>query len=138
VIAAISPAANVAPAGPVTAVVNAAPAPATQEIFAASYAPPIYAVFLNGLVASAMLEPNLSYIQLAHPPIWGSPVPQIPGLPPIQALPPVDWVPQVIAALTPLAGSGQIFSVAPVQTGAASTAGSQSSASRSTAPATTK
>lgn len=114
-----------------------------QNAFAASYAPQIYAVYLNGLVANAgvsaaALETNTIQTDIAKPPILGDPPGPIPGLPPIQPATAPEGAQQVIAALTPLAGGTAIFSGAPAQTGAASTGGSQSSASRSTAHAAKK
>lgn len=114
-----------------------------QNQFAASYAPQIYAVYLNGLVAnagvsSAALETNTYSTDIAKPAILGDPPGPIAGLPPIQPVAAPEGAQQVIAALTPLAGGTAIFSGAPAQTGAASTGGSQSSASRSTAPAAKK
>jgi hypothetical protein len=114
-----------------------------SNAFAASYSPQIYAVYLNGLVASsvvssAALETNTYKTDIAKPSILGDPPGPIPGLPPIQPPAAPEGAQQVIAALTPLAGGGQIFSAAPAQTGAANTAAPQSSASRSTAPAATR
>ncbi|MGH7659455.1 MAG: hypothetical protein ACRENA_00880 [Vulcanimicrobiaceae bacterium] len=114
-----------------------------ENAFAASYSPQIYAVYLNGLVAnagvsSAALETNTYNTDIAKPPILGDPPGPLPGLPPIQPVAAPEGAQQVIAALTPLAGGKAIFSGAPVQTGAVSTGDSQSSASRSSAPAVKK
>jgi hypothetical protein len=82
-----------------------------ENAFAASYAPEIYAVYVNGLIArqtvpSAALETNLYRVDVARPPLSGDPEPPLPGAPPVRPIPAVQ---QVIAALGPLAGSGTIF-----------------------------
>lgn len=96
--------------------------------FAASYPPQIYAVYLNGITAGTsspmVLESDVYASVLAQP---GDAPPEIPSLPPIEGSQ------QVIHALTPLAGSGRIFTGAPVQTVAAGTGAVQSSASHSSA-----
>ena len=80
-----------------------------SNAFSATYAPEIYAVVVNGLVAQASVNSGAS-----------------------------DPPHRLIAAIAPLAGSGQIFSSGPGQTVTASTDAARSSASRSTQPATTK
>ncbi|HEY1728169.1 MAG TPA: hypothetical protein VGG22_07350 [Candidatus Baltobacteraceae bacterium] len=102
--------------------------PSSASDFAASYSPEVYAVYLNGVSSGSVLENDIYASALTRP---GGAPPEIPSLPPI------DGAQQVIASLRSLAGSGHILS-APVQTGAASTAVVQSSASRSSAPATTR
>lgn len=114
-----------------------------SNAFAASYAPEIYAVYVNGLiagttVASAGLATDVFHTDIAQPPISGDPANQIPGAPPSQPIPAAEGVQQVIAAIAPLAGSGQILSSAPAQTAAAGTGAAQSSASHSTPPAATQ
>ena len=83
--------------------------------FVASYAPQIYAVFLNGLVANTAIPVAASRAtpDLARPPISGDPTPELPGLPPVPTVPPLEGTDPVIAALQPLAGSGAIFSSVP-------------------------
>lgn len=116
--------------------------PGTNE-FSATYAPEIYAVYVNGLIAgqtvsSAALETNVYNTDIAKPPISGDPEGQIPGAPPVQPIPSPEGREQVIQALAPLAGSGQIFSSAPGRAAAAGTGAVQSSASRSTPPVATQ
>lgn len=101
---------------------------AASSQFAASYPAQIYAVYLNGLTAGAsspsVLETDVYASALTEP---GEAPPAIPTLPPIEGSQ------QVIHALTPLAGSGRIFTGAPVPTVAAGTGAVQSSASHSSA-----
>ena len=117
-------------------------APGTNA-FSASYAPEIYAVYVNGLiagrtVASAQLATNTYNVDIARPPISGDPAAPIPGAPPSQPIPVPEGVSAVIAAIAPLAGSGQIFSSAPAQTATANTGAAQSSASHSTSHVATR
>jgi hypothetical protein len=92
-------------------------APGENE-FAASYAPQIYAVYLNGFIANASiastsLATDLFHVDVAQPPISGDPQAPVPGLPPIQPVPGAEGTQQVVAAVGRLAGSGAILSSAP-------------------------
>jgi len=127
----------------------APPAPAAQTTFSASYAPEIYAVYLNGLVATSgdaapALETNVWQATIASGRLVGdSPFTAIPGAPPVVPWPAAEGTQGVILSLAPLAGSGRIFSsstpVASGQTAAVSTGAPQSSgASHSTSHVATK
>jgi len=95
--------------------------------FAASYAPQVYAVYLNGITmgisSGSVLENDVYAAAVTQP---GNSPPEIPSLPPI------DGAQQVIHSLMPLAGTGRIFSGSG-QTVAAGTGAVQSSASHSSA-----
>ena len=120
---------------PVSAPVFTAPmqSSASPSQFAASYPPQVYAVYLNGISSvgstPSVLETDVYASVLAQP---GDPPPEIPSLPPI------DGSQQVIQALTPLAGSGRIFTGAPAQTVAAGTGVVRSSAFHSSAHVATR
>lgn len=112
------------------------PTNAGENTFAASYAPEVYAVYLNGLVAnagvnSAALETNTYNTDVAQPPISGDPGSAVPGAPPVQPVPAAEGTQQVIAAISQLAGNGAIFSSSSgsAPKAAASTGAHQSSAS---------
>ena len=79
--------------------------------FSASYGPEIYAVYVNGIIARGAV---------------------------LETLPTSEATQQVINALTPLAGSRQLFSPGTGQTATVSTGAAQSSASRSTSSAATQ
>ena len=103
------------PLSQVSTMIPGLPTAPGSNAFSARYAPQIYAVFLNGLVAgqlvsSTALETNLVTTDIARPPISGDPGAAIPGLPPVTPVPAPEGTGQVIASLTPLAGSGTIFS----------------------------
>ncbi|MBV8602605.1 MAG: hypothetical protein JO359_13655 [Candidatus Eremiobacteraeota bacterium] len=93
-------------------------APGSTE-FTATYAPQIYAVVVNGIIAgttvhSALLAQNVWSTDIARPPISGDPTQNIPGAPEGVPVPAVEGADTVIQALQGLAGSGQIFAQAPV------------------------
>jgi len=123
---------RVAPVSPSVFTGSTQSASAASSQFAASYPPQIYAVYLNGLNSGitipSVLETDVYAAAVSQP---GDPPPEIPSLPPI------DAAQQVIQSLTPLAGSGRIFSGS-AQTVAAGTGAVQSSAFRSSAHVATK
>jgi hypothetical protein len=129
---ATQPLTRVAPVSPSVFTVPAQSSPSPSQ-FSASYPSQVYAVYLNGLTSGAttpsVLESDVYASVLAQP---GDAPPEIPSLPPIYG------TQQVIQALTPLAGSGKIFTGAPVQTVAAGTGAVRSSASHSSAPVATR
>ncbi|MBV8073828.1 MAG: hypothetical protein JO140_00260 [Candidatus Eremiobacteraeota bacterium] len=90
-----------------------------QNEFTATYGPQIYAVVVNGLIAgtavhSAQLAQNVWNTDIARPPISGDPTQPVPGAPEGIPIPAVEGADTVIQSLQGLAGSGQIFSQAPV------------------------
>jgi|SRR5579863_1519002 len=120
---------------PVSASVFTVPAQssASPSQFAASYPPQVYAVYLNG-ISSGIATPSVLETD-----VYASAVSQPGDAPPeIPSLPPIDGSEQVIQALTPLAGSGRIFTGAPVQTVAAGTGAVRSSAFHSSAHVATR
>jgi len=121
------------------------PSLGSDSIFTASYAPEIYTVYLNGLLANgpppAVLETNLYPTSVAEPPIIGNPVPNLPGAPPVVPSPQVEGVQQIVFSIAQLAGRSDLVrstsGTVPTVTGG--TAARQSSASsRSTSHVTTK
>ena len=118
---------------------SGAPTGLGTNAFSASYGPEIYAVYVNGLIAQgSVLETNISSADIARPAISGDPAAPVPGAPEAVPVAAPEGTQQVIAALTPLAGSGQIFTPGTGQTATASTAAAQSSASRSSSTVATK
>jgi len=122
------------------------PPSASAGDFAGSYAPEIYGVYLNGLLASvpappAVLETNLYTVSDAQPPIGATPEPPLPGAPPIQPSPQVDGVQQVVAAIAQLAGRGHLAGATsgtvPTVTGGTD-ARQTAASSHSPSPATTR
>jgi hypothetical protein len=95
---------RVAPVSP-SAFTAAGSSSASASQFAASYSPQVYAVYLNGVTSgvssASVLESDVYAAAVTQP---GDAPPEIPSLPPI------DGAQQVIQSLTPLAGSGRIFS----------------------------
>ena len=129
---ATQPLTRIAPVSPSVYTVPAQSS-ASPSQFAASYPPQVYAVYLNGLSSAvsspSVLETDVYASAVSEP---GQAPPEIPSLPPI------DGSQQVIQALTSLAGSGRIFTGAPVQTVAAGTGAVRSSAFHSSAPVATR
>lgn len=130
---------------PVTQTQAAQPSSAGQSQFSASYAPEIYAVYLNGLsagagVASPALETNVWQTSIALARLEGEdPDTAIPGAPPIVPWPPAEGTQVVIQSLGPLAGSGRILSSGSAPTATASMGARQSSgSSHSTSHVATK
>ena len=118
---------RVAPVSASTFTASSSPVGASSSDFAASYSPQVYAVYLNGISSgisnASVLETDVYAAAVTQP---GDSPPEIPSLPPI------DGAQQVVQALTPLAGSGRIFSgsaqMVAVGTGAVRSSASHSSA----------
>ena len=93
------------------------PSGAGENAFTASYAPQVYAVYINGFIASSVASASLAtdvfHVDIAQPPISGDPPAQVPGAPPVQPVSAPEGTQQVIAAVGRLAGSGQILTSTP-------------------------